>query len=170
MLWCWPGTGSEGRPLQGEGSLLLGLQLPPGTCNLCIWCSNLRISLWGKKPCPQPRPSSPVLGGPEGCRLGGEEGSLVRQLPCPLRTLPAPGFRVGAKEKTRLSVSPASLPSHRKMSPVVQPPLLESLPPLRCLTSHIQIHLVGGTVGVDGAQRVFPSLVTVSSGSTKDER
>ena len=52
------------------------------------------------------------------------------QLPCCLWTLPAPGFRVGAKEKTSLSVSPASLPSHPKMPPILQPPLLESLPPL----------------------------------------
>ena len=37
-----------------------------------------------------------------------EERQLVRQLPCPLWSLPAPGFRLGAKDKARLSVSLAS--------------------------------------------------------------
>ena len=76
----------------------------------------------------------------------------------------------GAKEKTRLSVSPASLSSHPKMPPIFRPPLLESLPPLGCLTSHVQIHLVVGTVGVDGTQHVFPNLVSISSGITKKKR
>ena len=110
------------------------------------------------------------FGGQGGYRGGGAEGGLVRQLPCRLWTVSAPVFRVGAKEKTRLSVSPASLPSHPKMPPIFLPPLLESLPPLGSLTSHVQIHLVVGTVGVDGAQRVFPNLVSISSGSTKEER
>ena len=98
---------------------------------------------------------------------GGRPGQAAA---LPLWTLPSPGFRVGAKEKIRLSVSPVSLPSHSKMPPIFQPPLLESLPPLGCLTSHVQIHLVVGTVGVDGTQHVFPNLVSISSGITKKKR
>ena len=98
---------------------------------------------------------------------GGRPGQAAA---LPLWTLPSPGFRVGAKEKIRLSVSPASLSSHPKMPPIFRPPLLESLPPLGCLTSHVQIHLVVGTVGVDGTQRVFPNLVSISSGITKKKR
>ena len=97
-----------------------------------------------------------------------EEQELVRQLPCPLWSLPAPGFRVGAKDKARLSVSLASHLSPKDV-PNLSGPLLQSLPPPGCLTSHIQIHLVVGTVGVDGAQCVLPNLVSISSGSTKVE-
>ena len=97
-----------------------------------------------------------------------KEQELVRQLPCPLWSLPAPGFRVGAKDKARLSVSLASHLSPKDV-PNLSGPLLQSLPPPGCLTSHIQIHLVVGTVGVDGAQCVLPNLVSISSGSTKVE-
>ena len=48
-----------------------------------------------------------------------EEQELVRQLPCPLWSLPAPGFRVGAKDKARL-VCPLLPTSHPKMSPIFQ--------------------------------------------------
>ena len=98
---------------------------------------------------------------------GGRPGQAAA---LPLWTLPSPGFRVGAKEKIRLSVSPVSLLSHSKMPPIFQPPLLESLPPVECLTSHVQIHLAVGTVGVDGAQRVFSNLVSASLGGNKEER
>lgn len=51
----------------------------------------------------------------------------------------------------------------------LQPPLLEPLPLAAYLTSHIQIHLEMGTVGMDGAQDVLPNLVSIFSGSTEEK-
>ena len=161
---------ARGGPFRGKAACSSVSSCFRVTCTLCIWCSGLQGIAAGTKAISSAQTQFSSPGGGGWCKGGEEEGGLVRQLPCPLWTLPAPGFRVGANEKTRLSVSPASLPSHPKMSPVFQPLLLESLPPLGCLTPHVQIHLVVGTGGVDGAQRVFPNLVSLSSGSTKEER
>ena len=97
---------ARGGPSQGEGSLLLGLQLLPGHLQPLYlvlgapgYCSGDKSHVLNP---------DPVL---QSCRNGvgrREEQELVRQLPCPLWSLPAPGFRVGAKDKARLSVSLAS--------------------------------------------------------------
>ena len=77
-------------------------------------------------------------------------------------------FQSRSQRQGQTSVSLASHLSPKDV-PNLSGPLLQSLPPPGCLTSHIQIHLVVGTVGVDGAQCVLPNLVSISSGSTKVE-
>ena len=97
---------ARGGPSQGEGSLLLRLQLLPGHLQrlyLVLGAPGYRSGDKSHVLSPDP-----VL---QPCRNGvgrREERELVRQLPCPLWSLPAPGFRVGAKDKARLSVSLAS--------------------------------------------------------------
>ena len=112
---------ARGGPSQGEGGLLLSLQLLPGHLQplyLVLRAPGYRRGDKSHILSPDPVFQSwgwvVVLRG----RGGGRAGQAAA---LPLWTLPAPGFRVGVKEKTRLSVSPASLPSHPKMSPVFQP-------------------------------------------------
>ena len=100
---------ARGGPSQGEGSLLLCLQLLPGHMQPLYLV--LRAPGYRSGDKSHVLSPDPVL---QSCRngVGRREGQeLVRQLPCPLWSLPASGFRLGAKDKARLSVSLASLPS-----------------------------------------------------------
>lgn len=51
----------------------------------------------------------------------------------------------------------------------LQPPLLEPLPLAAYLTSHIQIHLEVGAMGVDGAQGVLPNPVSETLDIAEEE-
>ena len=100
---------ARGSPSQGEGSLLLGLQLLPGHLQpLYLVLGAPGYHHGDKSHVFSPDPILQSCGSGVGRR---EEQELVRQPHCPLWSLPAPGFRVGAKDKARLSVSLASFPS-----------------------------------------------------------
>ena len=109
---------ARGSPSQGEGSLLLGLQLLPGHLQplyLVLRAPGYRCGDKSHVLSPDP-----VLQSWRGERMRkGWSGSCATP-----RTLPAPGFRVGAKE-TRLTVSPASLPSSQYLH-IFQPKLVTS--------------------------------------------
>ena len=127
-----------------------------------------RVLPQGQKPYSQPRPSFPVLGVGGGAkgkrRREGWSGSCPALLDSACTWLQSWGQREDQTECV-----PCFPPLSPKDVPSLSAPLLESLPPLGCCTSHVQIHLVVGTVGVDGAQSVFPNLVSISLGSTKEE-
>ena len=109
---------ARGGPSQGEGGLLLSLQLLPGHLQplyLVLRAPGYRCGDKSHVLSPDP-----VLQSWRGERMRkGWSGSCATP-----RTLPAPGFRVGAKE-TRLTVSPASLPSSQYLH-IFQPKLVTS--------------------------------------------
>ena len=125
---------ARGGPSQGEGGLLLSLQLLPGHLQplyLVLRAPGYRCGDKSHVLSPDP-----VLQSWRGERMRkGWSGS------CPTPwTLPASGFRVGAKE-TRLTVSPASLPSSQDPH-IFQPKLVTSEIFLRAFHSFLVSHLL----------------------------
>ena len=81
---CWPGTGSEGRPLPGGRQPVPQSPAASGSpAALASGAQGSRVPSWGQKPCPQPRHSSPVLGagGLQRGRGGGRPGQAAALLP-----------------------------------------------------------------------------------------
>ena len=114
----------------------------------------------GQKPYSRPRPSFPVLGVGGGAKGERRREGWSGSCPAPLDSA-CTWLQSWGQREDQTECVPCFPPLSPKDVASLSAPPLESLPPLGCCTSHVQIHLVVGTVGVDGAQRVFPNLVSM---------